>query len=102
MHPLKCASRALGERFAAAALRGEKLHLAEEARYLLDLAGDPRAALAAATENWKSQREPRDALVLLEAAAAARDPAAAAPALRWLAETRYEDPRLQRVAARLK
>lgn len=95
-------ARALGERFAAAALRGEKLHLAEEARYLLELAGDPRAALAAATENWKSQREPRDALVLLDSAAAARDPAAAAPALRWLAETRYEDPRLQRVAARLK
>ena len=95
-------ARALGERFAAAGLRGEKLHLAEEARYLLDLAGDSRAALAAAAENWKSQREPRDALVLLEAAAAARDPAAAAPALRWLEETRYEDPRLQRAAARLK
>ena len=59
---------------AAAALRGERLHLAEEARYLLELKGDPKAALAAAAENWKSQREPRDAAVLLEAALAARDP----------------------------
>ncbi|HEX9396726.1 MAG TPA: hypothetical protein VF943_08315 [Burkholderiales bacterium] len=95
-------SQALGERFAAAALRGEKLHLAEEARYLLDLKKDPAAALAAAAENWKSQREPRDALVLLEAAAAARAPAAAAPALRWLDATRFEDEHLRSVAARLK
>ena len=95
-------SRALGERFAAAALRGEKLHLQEEARYLLDLRGDATRALAAARENWNKQREPRDALVLLEAALAAREPRAAAPALRWLEETRFEDDRLRRVAAQLK
>src|SRR5574341_111394 len=55
-------AQSLGERFAAAAARGERLHLAEEARYQLELRGDAKAALAAATENWKSQREPRDAL----------------------------------------
>jgi Tfp pilus assembly protein PilF len=95
-------ARSLGERFAAAALRGEQLHLAEEARYHLDLQRDPKRALAAATGNWRSQREPRDALVLLEAALAAGDRAAAAPALRWLEQTRYEDPRLQRIAERLR
>ena len=95
-------AQSLGERFAAAGLRGERLHLAEEARYLLDLKGDPKAALAAAAENWKSQREPRDAAVLLEAAVAAGERTAAAPALKWLDESGFEDARLRRLAARLK
>jgi hypothetical protein len=95
-------ARLLGERFGAAGLRGEKLHLQEEARYLLDLRGDPARALAAARENWNKQREPRDAAVLLEAALAARDPAAAAPALAWLETSGFESERLRRLAARLK
>ena len=95
-------ARELGERFAAAAQRGERLHLAEEARYLLELRGDAAAALAAAAENWKSQREPRDALVLLQAARAAGDRAAAAPALHWLARSGFEDERLRRLAAELR
>lgn len=95
-------AQALGERFTAAGRRGERLHLAEEARYLLDLKGDARAALAAATENWKSQREPRDAEVLLEAALGAGDHKAAAPALKWLAESGFEDVRLRRLAGQLK
>ena len=94
--------QALADRFAAAALRGERLHMGEEARFLLDLKGDPRAALAVATENWKSQREPRDAAVLLEAALAARDAKAASPALRWLEQTGFESRKLRRLAAELK
>ena len=89
-------AQALGERFAAAALRGERLHLGEEARFLLELKGDAQGALAAALENWKAQREPRDAQVLLEAALAARDRKAAAPVLRWLEESGFEDARLRR------
>lgn len=95
-------ARTLGDRFAAAALRGERLHLGEEARYLLDLKGDARAALAAASENYKTQREPRDALVLLEAALAAREPAAAVPALEWLESSGFESGRLHRRALQLK
>jgi hypothetical protein len=94
--------QALADRFAAAALRGERLHMGEEARFLLDLKGDARAALAVGAENWKSQREPRDALVVLEAAAAARDPKSAAPVLKWLDESGFESARMQRVAAQLK
>jgi hypothetical protein len=94
-------ARALGERFAAAALRGERLHLGEEARFLLELKGDAKGALAAAVENWKSQREPRDAAVLLEAALAAGDRKAAAPVLRWLEQSGLEDGRLRRLAAKL-
>ena len=93
--------QALGERFAAAALRGERLHMAEEARFLLDLKGDARAALAVATENWKAQREPRDAAIVLEAAIAGRDPKAAAPVLQWLADTGFESSRLRTLAGKL-
>ena len=95
-------ARTLGERFADAALRGEKLHLQEEARYLLDLKGDARASLAAASENYRTQREPRDALILIEAALAARDPAAATPAVQWLESSAFESDRLRRFALQLK
>jgi Tfp pilus assembly protein PilF len=95
-------AQALDARFAAAALRGERLHLGEEARFLLELKGDAKAALAAAVENWKSQREPRDAKVLLEAALAAGDRSAATPVLRWLEQSGLEDARLRRLAAQLK
>ncbi len=94
-------AKALADRFAAAALRGERLHLAEEARFQLQLKGDARAALGLAAENWKTQREPRDAAVLLEAAAAVRDAAAAAPVLRWIEDSRFESARLRRLAAQL-
>ena len=95
-------AQALGERFAAAALRGERLHMGEEARYLLSLKSDAKAALAVALDNWKDQREPRDALIVLEAAVAARDPQAAAPVLKWLDESRFESARLQQLAVKLK
>jgi tetratricopeptide (TPR) repeat protein len=94
--------QALGDRFAAAALRGERLHMGEEARYLLDLKGDPRAALTVGLENWKvGQREPRDALVVLEAAVAATDAKGAGPVVRWLRESGFESARLTRLAASL-
>lgn len=95
-------ARSLGERFADAALRGEKLHLQEEARFLLDLKGDARAALVAASENYRSQREPRDAQILIDAALAAREPAAASPALAWLDSSGFEGARIRDAALKLK
>jgi len=94
--------RALAERFVDAAQRGERLHLQEEARFLLELKGDARAALAAAAENWKAQREPRDAAILLAAALAAREPEAAGPALAWLESSGFESAKLRRIAGELK
>jgi hypothetical protein len=91
----------LEDRFAAAAQRGERLHLAEEARFRLAVKEDARGALQAAAENWRSQREPRDAEILLQAAVAANDAGAATPALRWLSESRFEDPRLREMARQL-
>jgi thioredoxin-like negative regulator of GroEL len=93
--------RALRARFDAAARRGDKLHQREEARFQLDLLGDRARALALARENWALQREPRDAGLLLEAAIAANDPAAARPAVEWLARSGYEDRRLRGLAAQL-
>jgi hypothetical protein len=93
--------QALKARFDAAALRGDKLHLQEEARFNLHLLGQEERALALAQENWRSQREPRDARILLEAALAARDPAAAKEALDWLDRSGHEDPVLRRTAQML-
>jgi hypothetical protein len=93
---------ALRSRFDAAALRGDKLHQQEEARFNLYLVGNKEKALALAQENWKLQREPRDARILLEAALAMRDPAAAQGALDWLERSGHEDPGLRATAQRLK
>ena len=89
--------QALADRFAAAKLRGDTTHRAEEARYLLHLAGDPAAALAVAAANYRVQREPRDARVLLEAAIAARDAGAAQPARDWLRSSGFEDAHLRQL-----
>jgi predicted Zn-dependent protease len=95
-------TQALADRFAAAALRGERLHMGEEARFLLDLKGDASKALTVALENWNiGQREPRDALIVLEAAAAAKDGKAAEPVLRWLRDSGFESAKLSRLAASL-
>ena len=93
---------ALRSRFDAAALRGDKLHLQEESRFNLYLLGQKEKALTLAQENWKSQREPRDARILLEAALAMKDPAAAKDALDWLERSGHEDPGMRQTAEKLK
>ena len=65
---LEQSSERLAAAFAAEAQRGDGVHRREEARFLLEVRGDPRAALAAALENWKVQREADDVLVLMRAA----------------------------------
>ena len=87
----------LAAAFGAETQRGEGIHLREEARFLLEVQGNPRAALAAAQENWKVQREPEDVLVLVQAAKAAREPETAAPALAFVREHGLEDVRLTRL-----
>lgn len=82
---------ALAARYAAARMRGETVHQQEEARFALYVEGDPRKALDLARENWKAQREPRDAQIFLESAIAAKDKAAAEPVLQWLDDSGIED-----------
>ena len=92
----------LSARFDAARLRGDTVHQKEEARFALAVLGDAPRALALAGENFAVQREPADARVLLEAALAARKPAAAEPALAWMAATGIESAALQALAGQLK
>lgn len=92
----------LAARYHAAQLRGDTVHQQEEARFRLEIYNDAKNALPLAQENWKVQKEPRDARILLESALAARTPAAAAPAVQWLKDSRIEDKRLQDLAAKLR
>lgn len=94
-------ARELAARFDAARLRGDTSHRKEEARFLLAVQGQPAQALALARENYAQQREPADARLLLEAAVAARQPAAAAPVLKWMAESGIESAALKALAAQL-
>jgi len=75
--------------------RGEAVHRREQARFLLDVEQQPAAALVAAQENWRVQREPDDVLILLRSAQAAHQPEAAAPALLFMQQQRLEDVRLE-------
>jgi len=88
----------LGDRFAAATLRGDTTHRAEEARYQLYLRQNAKEAQRLAALNFAVQREPRDARILLEAAIATGDLAAAQPARDWLQSSGFEDARLHKLA----
>jgi hypothetical protein len=101
-HPAAAAHiEELRARFEAAQLRGDRLHLGEESRYALELRGDPSTALRLAAENFELQREPRDLRALLAAALAARNRAAAEPALALLRETQLEDVALAALAKQI-
>lgn len=94
-------AQALDERFAAARARGDETHMAEEARFRLRLRKDAKEALRLARENYRIQREPRDARILLESAIAAGDAAAAQPVLDWLRSSGFEDAKLRRLGQEL-
>jgi tetratricopeptide (TPR) repeat protein len=91
----------LRDRFVEAAKRGDRLHEQEAARFELDIENNPKKALALAANNYKLQKEPRDAEVLMRCAQAAKDAAAAEPALNWLKQNKYEDAHLTELAASL-
>jgi tetratricopeptide (TPR) repeat protein len=91
----------LAARYAAARLRGDTTHEQEESRFTLQILKQPDEALRLAQSNWRVQREPRDARVLLEAAVALRRPEAAQPVLDWMAKTHIEDWYLRRLAEQL-
>jgi hypothetical protein len=94
-------ARILAARYEAAQLRGDTVHQQEEARFRLQVYHDEKSALFLAQENWKVQKEPRDARILLDAALAAKSPAAAAPVVQWLRASGIEDARLRDLARQL-
>ena len=87
-------AQTLANAFSVEEQRGDAVHRREQARFLLDVARQPRQALAAARENWQIQREPDDILILLRAARAANSPADAMPALEFMRQHQLEDKRL--------
>ena len=88
-------------RFAAAALRGDRMHEQEAARFELDIEGNAVRALKLASANYKIQKEPRDAEILMRAAIAAQQAQTAQVALDWLRTSRYQDPAFQTLAGQL-
>ncbi|MBI3347674.1 MAG: hypothetical protein HY020_10750 [Burkholderiales bacterium] len=92
----------LAARFDAARQRGDTTHRKEESRFVLALQGDVPRALALAQQNWREQREPADARILLEAALAARDRAAAQPVLDWMKAWNVQSVALHSLASQLR
>ncbi len=92
----------MSARFEALAQRGEDLFGREQVRFALHAQNDPATALDLARQNWKVQRAPWDVRVYLEAALAARQPAAAAPVLEFLDRTKLEDPIIEPIARELR
>jgi uncharacterized protein HemY len=78
--------------------RGERLDGRVIARLRL-LENRNCEALAAARENWKTQRESADVRLLLVTAQACGDAAAAREIVDWRARTRYEDARADALLA---
>jgi len=89
-------AREMRERIAQANLRpqAQSVHGREQALFALWVDGEPQRALALARSNVRLQREPIDLLVLAQAAAAARQPAARQEAGRLSKEMGLHDRRL--------
>jgi tetratricopeptide (TPR) repeat protein len=83
------------QRYTLARLRGDTPHLREQGMAALHLQHDSALALTLAEQSWAVQREPADAMLLLQAALAAGKPAAAQPVIDWMRATGIQDLRLQ-------
>ena len=92
---------AMRDRIAAAAERGDRVHLREEARFALAVELDAARAVQLARDNWSVQKELADARLLAEAAVAAGDRDAVAPVSAWARTTGVRDATLDRLLARL-
>jgi Tfp pilus assembly protein PilF len=90
----------LRDRFAAARMRRDTVHLREEARFELEIMHDSEKALALAQQDWQVQKEPADLRVLAAAARAAGDATARSTVAEWFATTRLEDVVAQAAAER--
>lgn len=94
-------SNILRERFAANAASNNRVHLREEARFQMDVEGDPDAAVELAIANWTTQKEPADAELLLATALAAGRPAAATPVRDFVRDAGLSDARLASLLEKL-
>jgi tetratricopeptide (TPR) repeat protein len=83
-------------------LRGESLNERPFVKYYLYVRQDPRKALEMATESWKTEREPADALLFAQAALRSGEPLQAISLLQWQMETGYREPELDRLLGQIK
>jgi len=84
-------SDAFQARYEAARCDGDFTHLREQARFLLEVRGDVRAAVELAERNWRVQREPADVRIYWEAASAADRSQDLRQLQEWIQQTHYED-----------
>ena len=84
----------LAQRFAASRARGDRIHLREEARFVLAVKNSPNEAVNLALDNWAVQKEPLDARIALEAAVAARQPKASREVVQWVVSTQLQGDKL--------
>ena len=85
-------------RYEAARRQGDSVHLRDASRYALEIEHDGTKALELARQNWSAHKTPYDARVLLAAAIACHDPAAAKPVIDWVAAIGLEDQSIERLA----
>ena len=98
---LEANRRELSARFAAERERGGAVHQREAALFQLHLQNNPEQALWLARDNFRNQREPLDARILLESALAADAPEQALPAVRWMRENGMTNVRLAPLVERI-
>ena len=84
----------LTQRFRASRARGDRIHLREEARFVLAVKNSPDEAVDLALDNWAVQKEPLDARIALEAAVAARKPKASREVVQWVVSTQLQGDKL--------
>jgi Tfp pilus assembly protein PilF len=87
----------LQQRFASAALRGDRSHEREQARFALHVQDDAPSALLLAQENWRVQKEPADTRILLEAAIAAQKTKTIVLLRDWITQNKMQDVALTRL-----
>ena len=92
----------LRRRLTSAQQRGDRPHLREAARLALHHGNQAGRALELALENWRYQREPWDARLVLESALAARKLHTASPVIAWMNQTGIEDRRLHTLLTMIK
>lgn len=91
----KEAARELRTRYDASHLRGDALHLREEARFALVIDEEPKIAVDLAKRNWLVQKETADLRILWESGVAAKDASALATVRDWMNRSKLEDPKIR-------
>jgi tetratricopeptide (TPR) repeat protein len=89
----------LARRFAASRARGDRIHLREEARFVLAVKNSPDEAVNIALDNWAVQKEPLDARIALEAAVAARQAKSTREVVQGVVSTQLQGEKLSQLVS---